>query len=100
MSCFYLFEGISAGKLSKVIMGNEDSQYFVVIGRAVDEVRLAEGLAVAGNIILSPNAWELCDRANIAVDPFENERAVKVSPVQTSFYLPLNTGLLFVIVVN
>ncbi|KAL2096533.1 hypothetical protein ACEWY4_008681 [Coilia grayii] len=70
--------GISAGKLSKVIMGNEDSQYFVVIGRAVDEVRLAEGLAVAGNIILSPNAWELCDRANIAVDFFEDERAVKV----------------------
>ncbi|XP_062408009.1 adenylate cyclase type 10-like [Sardina pilchardus] len=70
--------GISAGKLSKVIMGNEDSQYFVVIGRAVDEVRLAEGLAVAGNIILSPNAWELCHRANIAVDHFEDERAVKV----------------------
>ncbi|XP_041919969.1 adenylate cyclase type 10-like isoform X3 [Alosa sapidissima] len=70
--------GISAGKLSKVIMGNEENQYFVVIGRAVDEVRLAEGLAVAGNIILSPNAWELCDRANIAVDHFEDERAVKV----------------------
>ncbi|XP_063060987.1 adenylate cyclase type 10-like [Engraulis encrasicolus] len=70
--------GISAGKLSKVIMGNEENQYFVVIGRAVDEVRLAEGLAVAGNIILSPNAWELCDRANIAVDFIENERAVKV----------------------
>ncbi|XP_015214518.2 adenylate cyclase type 10 [Lepisosteus oculatus] len=70
--------GISAGKLSKVIMGDKVSEYFVVIGRAVDEVRLAEGLAVASTIILSPNAWELCDRDNIATDPIENERAVKV----------------------
>ncbi|XP_045081481.1 LOW QUALITY PROTEIN: adenylate cyclase type 10-like [Coregonus clupeaformis] len=70
--------GISAGKLSKVIVGDEISQYFVVIGRAVDEVRLAEGLAVASTIILSPNAWELCERDNIAIDPIENERAVKV----------------------
>ncbi|CAB1327890.1 unnamed protein product [Coregonus sp. 'balchen'] len=69
---------ISAGKLSKVIVGDEISQYFVVIGRAVDEVRLAEGLAVASTIILSPNAWELCERDNIAIDPIENERAVKV----------------------
>ncbi|XP_034145486.1 adenylate cyclase type 10 isoform X3 [Esox lucius] len=70
--------GISAGKLSKVVIGDELSQYFLVIGRAVDEVRLAEGLAVAGTIILSPNAWELCDRDNIVIDRIENERAVKV----------------------
>nr|AVV68759.1 soluble adenylyl cyclase 35 kDa variant [Oncorhynchus mykiss] len=70
--------GISAGKLSKVTVGDEISQYFVVIGRAVDEVRLAEGLAVASTIILSPNAWELCERDNIAIDPIENERAVEV----------------------
>lgn len=61
-----------------MIVGDEISQYFVVIGRAVDEVRLAEGLAVASTIILSPNAWELCERDNIAIDPIENERAVKV----------------------
>ncbi|KAJ8003480.1 hypothetical protein DPEC_G00148750 [Dallia pectoralis] len=70
--------GISAGKLSKIIIGDELSQYFVVIGRAVDEVRLAEGLAAASTIILSPNAWELCDRANIVIDRIVKERAVKV----------------------
>lgn len=70
--------GISAGKLSKVIVGDETKQYCVVIGRAVDEVRLAEGLAEAGTIILSPNAWELCERQNFAIDHIENERAVKV----------------------
>ncbi|XP_046887362.1 adenylate cyclase type 10-like [Hypomesus transpacificus] len=70
--------GISAGKLSKVIVGDDVSQYFVVIGRAVDEVRLAEGLAVASSIILSPNAWEQCNRDDILVDKIENERAVRV----------------------
>uniref|UniRef100_A0A3B4CBB1 Guanylate cyclase domain-containing protein n=1 Tax=Pygocentrus nattereri TaxID=42514 RepID=A0A3B4CBB1_PYGNA len=70
--------GISAGKLSKVIVGDKTSQYYIVIGRAVDEVRLAESLAVAGTIILSPNAWELCARQNLAIDHIENEGAVKV----------------------
>ncbi|XP_036442923.1 adenylate cyclase type 10-like [Colossoma macropomum] len=70
--------GISAGKLSKVIVGDKTSQYYVVIGRAVDEVRLAESLAVAGTVILSPNAWELCNRQNLAIDHIENERPVKV----------------------
>uniref|UniRef100_H3AB06 Guanylate cyclase domain-containing protein n=1 Tax=Latimeria chalumnae TaxID=7897 RepID=H3AB06_LATCH len=70
--------GISAGKLSKVVLGDEQSEYFVVIGRAVDEVRLAEGLALANTVILSPNAWEMCDRKNIVTTKIENERAVKV----------------------
>ncbi|XP_078260626.1 adenylate cyclase type 10-like [Rhinoraja longicauda] len=70
--------GISAGKLSKVVMGDEDSRYYALIGRAIDEVRKAEGLASANTVILSPNAWELCDRSNIVVEKIENERAVKV----------------------
>nr|ACA52542.1 soluble adenylyl cyclase [Squalus acanthias] len=70
--------GISAGKLSKVVMGDEESRYYALIGRAVDEVRKAEGLASANTIILSPNAWELCDRDNLVVEKIENERAVKV----------------------
>ncbi|MGH0136665.1 UNVERIFIED_CONTAM: hypothetical protein FKN15_062128 [Acipenser sinensis] len=79
--------GISAGKISKVVMGGKDSKYFVVIGRAVDEVRLAEGLAVAHSIILSPNAWEMCDRDTIATNPIENERAVKIDDDQPLEYL-------------
>ncbi|XP_078083827.1 adenylate cyclase type 10-like [Mustelus asterias] len=70
--------GISAGKLSKVVMGDEESRFYALIGRAVDEVRKAEGLASANTIILSPNAWELCDRENLVVEKIENERAVKV----------------------
>ncbi|XP_059503636.1 adenylate cyclase type 10-like [Stegostoma tigrinum] len=70
--------GISAGKLSKIVMGDEESRYYALIGRAVDEVRKAEGLASANTIILSPNAWELCDRENLVVEKIENERAVRV----------------------
>uniref|UniRef100_UPI00398F2D34 adenylate cyclase type 10-like n=1 Tax=Pristiophorus japonicus TaxID=55135 RepID=UPI00398F2D34 len=70
--------GISAGKLSKVVMGDDESRYYALIGRAVDEVRKAEGLASANTVILSPNAWELCDRDNLVVEKIENERAVKV----------------------
>ncbi|XP_072903507.1 adenylate cyclase type 10-like [Hemitrygon akajei] len=70
--------GISAGKLSKVVMGDEESRYYALIGRAIDEVRKAEGLASANTVILSPNAWELCDRNNLVVEKIENERAVRV----------------------
>ncbi|KAK6483081.1 adenylate cyclase type 10-like [Huso huso] len=85
--------GISAGKISKVVMGGKDSKYFVVIGRAVDEVRLAEGLAVAHSIILSPNAWEMCDRDTIATDPIENERAVKVRYLKRESFFSVETYL-------
>uniref|UniRef100_A0A8C7GYB2 Guanylate cyclase domain-containing protein n=1 Tax=Oncorhynchus kisutch TaxID=8019 RepID=A0A8C7GYB2_ONCKI len=81
--------GISAGKLSKVIVGGEISQYFVVIGRAVDEVRLAEGLAVASTIILSPNAWELCEieresRVGVQVRCIKREPSFSVEKYQDS----------------
>lgn len=50
----------------------------MVTGRAVEEVRLAQNLAKASEIILSPNCWELCDRNLIEVEKIKNERAVKV----------------------
>ncbi|KAL8178120.1 UNVERIFIED_CONTAM: hypothetical protein K2H54_030251 [Gekko kuhli] len=70
--------GISAGHISKVVVGDNRHQYFLVIGRAVDEVRLAQNLAKAGEIILSPNGWELCHRKLIEFRKIPDERAVKV----------------------
>ncbi|XP_069791459.1 adenylate cyclase type 10-like isoform X2 [Narcine bancroftii] len=78
--------GISAGKLSKVVMGDEDSRYYALIGRAIDEVRKAEGLASANTVILSPNAWEMCDRDNLVVEKIENERAVRVRYIKRDPY--------------
>uniref|UniRef100_A0A8D0HNV3 Guanylate cyclase domain-containing protein n=1 Tax=Sphenodon punctatus TaxID=8508 RepID=A0A8D0HNV3_SPHPU len=70
--------GLSAGHISKVVVGDNRHQYFLVIGRAVDEVRLAQNLANASEVILSPNCWELCNRNMIEVEKIKNERAVKV----------------------
>nr|XP_056700692.1 adenylate cyclase type 10-like [Euleptes europaea] len=70
--------GISAGHISKVVVGDNRHQYFLVIGRAVDEVRLAQNLAKAGEIILSPNGWELCHRKLIEIQKIPHERSVKV----------------------
>uniref|UniRef100_A0A8C6VGG2 Guanylate cyclase domain-containing protein n=1 Tax=Naja naja TaxID=35670 RepID=A0A8C6VGG2_NAJNA len=70
--------GLSAGHISKVVIGDNRRQHFVVTGRAVEEVRLAQNLAKASEIILSPNCWELCDRNLIEVEKIKNERAVKV----------------------
>ncbi|XP_048338489.1 adenylate cyclase type 10 [Sphaerodactylus townsendi] len=76
--------GISAGHVTKVVVGNNRQQYFLVIGRAVDEVRLAQNLAKAGEIILSPNGWELCHRNLIEIQKIPNERAVKVKYLKIS----------------
>ncbi|XP_077175485.1 adenylate cyclase type 10-like isoform X2 [Paroedura picta] len=76
------FAGLSAGHISKVIVGNNKHQHFVVIGRAVDEVRLAQNLAQAGEIILSPNCWELCHRKLIVVEKIPDVRAVKLKLIK------------------
>ncbi|KAM7162914.1 adenylate cyclase type 10 [Macrochelys suwanniensis] len=69
--------GLSAGHISKVVVGDNKHQYFLVIGRAVDEVRLAQNLAKASEVILSPNCWELCNRNMIEIERIKDERAVK-----------------------
>ncbi|KAM3841795.1 adenylate cyclase type 10 [Vipera latastei] len=74
--------GLSAGHISKVVTGDNRRQYFVVTGRAVEEVRLAQNLAKASEIIMSPNCWELCDRNLIEVEKIKNERAVKVKYIR------------------
>ncbi|XP_074859423.1 adenylate cyclase type 10 [Carettochelys insculpta] len=74
--------GLSAGHISKVVVGNNKHQYFLVIGRAVDEVRLAQNLAKASEVILSPNCWELCNRNMIEIERIKDQRAVKVRYVK------------------
>ncbi|XP_067388626.1 adenylate cyclase type 10 [Emydura macquarii macquarii] len=69
--------GLSAGHISKVVVGDKKHQYFLVIGRAVDEVRLAQNLAKASEVILSPNCWELCNRNMIEIERIKDQRAVK-----------------------
>uniref|UniRef100_A0A8C3H6P0 Guanylate cyclase domain-containing protein n=1 Tax=Chrysemys picta bellii TaxID=8478 RepID=A0A8C3H6P0_CHRPI len=73
--------GLSAGHISKVVIGDNKHQYFLVIGRAVDEVRLAQNLAKASEVILSPKCWELCNRNMIEIETIKDQRSVKVGNV-------------------
>lgn len=59
-------------------LGDGDSEVCVVTGPAVDEIRSAEPLAEDGDIILSAEAWKLCNRENLTVEHIGDEEAVKV----------------------
>ncbi|XP_065266003.1 adenylate cyclase type 10 [Emys orbicularis] len=74
--------GLSAGHISKVVVGDNKHQYFLVIGRAVDEVRLAQNLAKASEVILSPNCWELCNRNMIEIERIKDQRAMKAKYIK------------------
>ncbi|XP_065447486.1 adenylate cyclase type 10-like [Chrysemys picta bellii] len=74
--------GLSAGHISKVVVGDNKHQYFLVLGRAVDEVRLAQNLAKASEVILSPNCWELCNRNMIEIETIKDQRSVKGGNVE------------------
>ncbi|XP_065450147.1 adenylate cyclase type 10-like [Chrysemys picta bellii] len=69
--------GLSSGHISKVVVGDNKHQYFLVLGQAVDEVRLAQNLAKASEVILSPNCWELCNRNMIEIETIKDQRSVK-----------------------
>ncbi|XP_078225256.1 uncharacterized protein LOC100393267 isoform X2 [Callithrix jacchus] len=60
--------GLSAGRISQVIVGDERQQYLLVIGRDVDDVQLAQRLAQANEIVLSWNCWMLCKQYMFEVE--------------------------------
>ena len=61
-----------------LVFGDETRNYFLVIGQAVDDVRLAQNMAQVNDVILSPNCWQLCDRSMIEIERIPDQRAVKV----------------------
>ncbi|KAI4579396.1 hypothetical protein MJT46_000764 [Ovis ammon polii x Ovis aries] len=70
--------GLAAGHISMLVFGDETRNYFLVIGQAVDDVRLAQNMAQVNDVILSPNCWQLCDRSMIEIERIPDQRAVKV----------------------
>uniref|UniRef100_A0A8C9P1L4 Guanylate cyclase domain-containing protein n=1 Tax=Spermophilus dauricus TaxID=99837 RepID=A0A8C9P1L4_SPEDA len=70
--------GLSAGRISQVIVGDEQRQYLLVIGRDVDGVQLAQRLAQANEIVLSWNCWKLCEQYMFEVEIMREDEAVKV----------------------
>ncbi|KAK7806947.1 hypothetical protein U0070_009440, partial [Myodes glareolus] len=72
-------KGLAAGHITMLVFGDETRNYFLVIGQAVDDVRLAQNMAQMNDVILSPNCWQLCDRSMIEIERIPDQRAVKVS---------------------
>ncbi|XP_073176513.1 adenylate cyclase type 10-like [Lepidochelys kempii] len=74
--------GLSAGHVSQLIVGDEMRQYWLVTGQQVDDVRLAQSLAQAREVILSPNCWELCDRDVLEAEMLKGQKARKIDDNQ------------------
>ncbi|XP_015441669.1 adenylate cyclase type 10 [Pteropus alecto] len=62
-----------------LVFGDETRNYFLVIGQAVEDVRLAQNMAQMNDVILSPNCWQLCDRSMVEIERIPDQRAVKVN---------------------
>lgn len=59
----YLFLiGVAAGDVTVSFVGNDEFRHYVESGPAVDHVKLAEKQCQSGFIVLSPGAWEHCNR--------------------------------------
>ncbi|XP_014638746.1 PREDICTED: adenylate cyclase type 10 [Ceratotherium simum simum] len=71
--------GLSAGHITMLVFGDDTRNYFLVMGQAVDDVRLAQNMAQMNDVILSPNCWQLCDRSMIEIEKIPDRRAVKVN---------------------
>lgn len=71
--------GLAAGHITMLVFGDETRNYFLVIGQAVEDVRLAQNMAQMNDVILSPNCWQLCDRSMVEIERIPDQRAVKVN---------------------
>ncbi|XP_057555497.1 adenylate cyclase type 10-like isoform X3 [Hippopotamus amphibius kiboko] len=70
--------GLSAGRISQIIVGDKQRQYLLVIGQDVDCVQLAQRLAQANEIVLSWNCWKLCEQYMFEVEIMREDEAVKL----------------------
>ncbi|XP_075228174.1 adenylate cyclase type 10-like [Lycorma delicatula] len=55
---------ISAGNVIFSSIGEETSKYYVIYGKAVDEVKEAQDTCVSGDVVLAPSAWGHCSHVN------------------------------------
>ncbi|XP_006860647.1 PREDICTED: adenylate cyclase type 10-like [Chrysochloris asiatica] len=86
--------GLSAGRISQVIIGDEQRQYLLVIGRDVDGVQLAQRLAQANEIVLSWNCWKLCEQYMFEVEIMREDEAVKEAALYISTAIEKGGGQL------
>lgn len=54
--------GLSVGKVEIHYIGNEAYKTFDTTGVAVDDVNKAQSLAKSGAVVISKEAWEMCNK--------------------------------------
>ncbi|XP_063209486.1 adenylate cyclase type 10-like [Chroicocephalus ridibundus] len=69
--------GISAGTMSLPVFGDESWQHFCIFGPCLAEVRDAEEVAGAGEVVLSATCWELCEQHRLRTKHLAGTRAVQ-----------------------
>ncbi|XP_063209487.1 adenylate cyclase type 10-like [Chroicocephalus ridibundus] len=69
--------GISAGTMSLLVFGDESWQHFCIFGPCLAEVRDAEEVAGAGEVVLSATCWELCEQHRLRTKHLAGTRAVQ-----------------------
>nr|XP_038034757.1 adenylate cyclase type 10-like [Anas platyrhynchos]XP_038034758.1 adenylate cyclase type 10-like [Anas platyrhynchos]XP_038034759.1 adenylate cyclase type 10-like [Anas platyrhynchos] len=70
--------GISAGKMTILSAGDRYHQQYFICSNALDEVMMAQNLAVKSEVIVSPTCWELCEQEQIQTRLFGRKRVLKV----------------------
>ena len=54
--------GLSVGKTHIHYIGNQEYKTFDVTGPAVDDVNIAQSYTKPGAVVISKDAWEMCDQ--------------------------------------
>ena len=74
MEIMYVIVSISLIYVILVVIGNELYKMFDLAGEAVDDVNKAQSLAKSGSVVISPPAWDTCNKpycfANLLADGY------------------------------
>ncbi len=54
---------LSVGMVNIQYIGNNDYKTFGITGTAVYDVNIAQSFTKPGNVVISKDAWEMCDQA-------------------------------------
>ncbi|XP_063386190.1 adenylate cyclase type 10-like [Cydia fagiglandana] len=70
-ACFFAVKvAISCGVSHFALIGDAAHSHYVVLGQPVWDIKVAENLAVAGDVIASPSAWRHANEAEYISESF------------------------------
>lgn len=72
---------ISAGHVKFSLIGNELNSHYVVVGQPIWDVKAAEHISSAGEIILSSNAWQYVNPTEYLYEVMSDGFHIKVNKI-------------------